>query len=252
MNRRSQGPQKIGKKTTGTNPAIAVFPRDPHGTIYRALLHRFCAESGLDFEMLLRWVVGARPIPDRVAQMLRDMLGVPVGFWRATIPEVIALRPPPLPAAPKPPPRPRPSRLVSFPPPVQATRVSAAGYSPTEKHMEVLRSNGRRRRRYPSRVHDVLDELGWTVYTFADLLSKELGRKVSRSSMQFWACGTRQQGPKGRSISQPVQAPLEVRLAAEALTAREAKKRRLPAGQGRLHPDWWPNVEPDDAEPTPL
>lgn len=106
----------------------------------------------------------------------------------------------------------------------------------------ILRENGRRRRRYDTPVHAVLDLLDWSVADLTRKVCKEMRRKVSRASMQFWAVGQRQIGPKGKSVAHGVQAPVEIRKAAERVTTREAMKRRL-GEAGILYRNVWPNVE---------
>lgn len=91
-------------------------------------------------------------------------------------------------------------------------------------------------------MHEVLDSLDWTVKDLAIRVGESLGRKISRSSMQGWATGTRQIGAKGESRSHAVQAPLDVRQAAQVLTQRDAAAKGIGA-VGVLLVDEWPNVE---------
>lgn len=114
----------------------------------------------------------------------------------------------------------------------------------TASHRQILRSNARRRRRLQTLVHAALDALDWTIQDLTVAVNKRLRKAVSRSSMQFWATGTRQVGAKGASHSHPVQAPLEVRFTAEQVTRAEAEKRGLP-DSAILRADAWPNVEPE-------
>lgn len=87
----------------------------------------------------------------------------------------------------------------------------------------------------------MLDLLDWTVAELAKRVSDELGRDVSRPSMQFYSTGRRQLGPKGASKAHKSTAPLDVREAAELVTKRAAQEQ----GKGPkavLLANEWPNV----------
>lgn len=93
----------------------------------------------------------------------------------------------------------------------------------------------------------MLDRLDWSIADLTKKVSEELvktkgGRPVSRASVQFWATGTRQVGPRGKSSPHAVQAPEAIRLAAARVTAREALNRKL-GEEAILKPTAWPNVE---------
>ena len=187
--------------------------------LYDRLLARFCEETGLDAQALREMAAGMRPARPHIIELTANLLDVPRSAWpkkvKATAPGVGIVSP----------------------------RVSGHHAGVTrEQHAQILRENSRKRRRYLTPVHAVLDLLDWTVADLAERVSVELGKPVSRSSMQFWATGTRQVGPKGKSRAHPVQAPLDVRQIAEMITAREARKRGL-GDQAILRALAWPNVE---------
>jgi hypothetical protein len=198
-------------KAAAADPTLGFVPR---AMLLEALLRRFCEEHGLDPGKVLAMLDGA-PAPTSVVYLFHDKLGLSPAVW------------------------PRRERLVS---------AEGKRYTPgvtLEQRTEILRRNARRRRRYPTHVHRVLDTLNWTIAQLTERVSAELGYSVSRPSMQFWATGTRQVIKKGKSVPHACAAPWLVREAAKRVTVREAVSRHL--GEAAiLEPKSWPNVEDED------
>lgn len=189
--------------------------------LYDILLTRFCRETGLDAEALRQWVRGERAVPVPIVDMMATVYGIPKSAWKKKLSQREG------------------AGLVS-----PGVARHNGDVSATPAHRESLRKNARRRRRLTTPVHGVLDLLDWTIADLATHVSEQLGWSVSRQSVQFWATGTRQIGPRGSSHSHPVAASLDVREAAEKVTRRAAQERRL--GEAAvLKPDMWPNVEID-------
>ncbi len=173
--------------------------------------------------MVSAFAEGSRAIPPFMVKALEAELAVPAAAWPNVLPEeqerVAAGLPGPVSNG--------HNRTVD-----KATGlIQDDAVTPEQTAHEILRKVawGRRKRKVPTRVHHVMDGLGWNLEQFTRLLRKELRTtKLSRSSVQFYASGERTtwyRGAKGRAL---VSAPLEVREAAESLTAREARKRGKP------------------------
>lgn len=181
-------------------------------TVLEAVLRGICKIQGWNYRQILSMATGKRPATAEVTAVFQAVLGVPPNVW-----------------------------------PIRAVVVSRAANRyvrpvTEDERKAILRTNGRRRRVLGTAVHDVLDELDWSIADLTVNVSQILGKPVSRASMQFWATGTRQVGPRGKSYTHPVQAPLEVRIAAEKLTARAAHRRKL-GEKAVLLRTAWPNVE---------
>lgn len=157
-------------------------------------------------------IAGEVAAPPDVVALFKEHLGLPATTW------------------------PRRARLVSRNVSRYAERVTQA------ERRAILRKAGRTRRAYTSPVHDVLDCLDWSVADFTRKISGEMRSKVSRASVQFWSVGRRQVMKGGKSTVHLVRAPLDVRLAAERVTAREAMRRRL-GEQAILLRTNWPNLD---------
>lgn len=190
--------------------------------LYQRLLDRFCEEYGFNPQVLAQAAEGRREIPKDIRLLLAKVLDVPKSAWR------------------KPPPVPDGSPLVSLGSDGQDDTVIPEIDTLSDPPVR------RRRRRLATPVHLALDTLGWTVKDLAEAVAGELGRPVSRASMQFWVTGSRKirrRKTQKKSVDHAVQAPEEVRMAAYQVTKRETLIRRLPES-AVLHPDAWPNVEP--------
>lgn len=181
---------------------------------YEALLDKFCADTDLRPDDLRAWIEGRSVIKPVMADIFEKALGVPASAWDSS---------------------------VTYP--REEYPVPDGQDSMTPAQIRALRENGRRRRRYQSRVHDVLDRLGWNLKDLAKRLPSELGRPVSRASLQFFATGFRKTktDPSAPSVITRVCAPKDLREAAQRLTAKEAAARRLGAS-GILAANAWPNV----------
>ena len=179
----------------------------------RSLVEGLCRLHRWDATAIWEMATGRRPVAAEVADLFAVVFGVPYKAW-PTAPVVSA----------------NGGRYVRG--------MTEANFR------KLLRANGRRRRRLASPVHAVLDQLDWSIADLAQHISKRMGRSVSRASMQFWAVGRRQvkDHPDGPSRQHAVQAPLEVRLVAHKVTAKEALKRGL-GEEAILVPTAWPNVE---------
>lgn len=180
----------------------------------KALLRGLCRLHGWDAKAIGEMASGRAPTTPEVATLFRRAFGVPPNAW-------------------------------PIPPPVVSASGARYAFHVTEAdRRSILRRNGRRRRRLGTPVHDVLDRLDWSIADLARHISARLQHPVSRASVQFWAVGQRQVGPAGESRKHPVQAPLEIRIVAEKITAKEAMRRGL-GETAILMRDIWPNVEPD-------
>lgn len=115
-------------------------------------------------------------------------------------------------------------------------RGARATVAPAMRVAEIARRRewGRGFRTAPSRVHQVLDDMGWTLGELAQRVGKILGRDISRSSMQFYAAGERATWAKGVRGRAPTSAPHDVRQAAKRAT------------QGRLQLTDWPDAPAND------
>lgn len=189
-----------------------VYPMEPLG---RALLRGVCRMHGWDANAIEDMATGRTAASNDVVDLFARLFGIPRKAW------------------------PIPPRVVSE---GDSPYRQVMGEPATEELKAILRANGRKRRYLTTPVHHVLDQLDWSVADLARHVSDKLGKRIPRASMQFWATGTRQIGPKGKSYSHAVQAPLEVRIAAEKITARVALRRGL-GEKAVLMRNIWPNVE---------
>lgn len=184
--------------------------------LYERLLERFCGETALDARALREMVEGVRPADPLTVDLMSSLLGVPKSAWAK---------------------RTRATTMVTGSPDRQGVRV-------TDLHREALRGPPpRKRRKHTSRVHEVIDRLGWKMADLAARVSADLGRKVSRPSLQNYAAGQRSitHGNLTEARIQRVAAPLDVRQSAERVTMREAKARKL-GEEAVLRASEWPNV----------
>lgn len=190
----------------------------PH-PFYERLLDIYCEESGFRADDIRAMVEGRKRIKAVMIELFAKELGVPPEAWTKPSEDDVT------------------SAYIEY------AEAHGGDSEMTPAQLRALKDNGKRRRRFPSRVHQVLDLLDWTLSDLAIRLPAELGRPISKSSLQFFATGSRpiKTGKDKESIATPVCAPLDVREAAQRVTAREAANRRLgvrailPAGA-------WPNV----------
>lgn len=184
-------------------------------TVLEGILRSICQHYSWDFREIHAMATGKRPATVMVVEAFASLFQVPRDAWPIRAP------------------------IVS----IETGRYTGDEVTTTERKA-ILRHNGRRRRQLGTPVHEVLDRLDWSIADLAAQVSATMGKKVSRASVQFWATGTRQVGPKGKSRSHAVQAPLEVRVAAEKVTKLAARRRKL-GPEAVLRRDLWPNVEPE-------
>lgn len=185
--------------------------------LYEKLLLRFCEDLGLDPRLIKEMAEGDRAVPQEIMDLMAKRLDVPAKAWRQR----------------------RQDGLVPRPVSRHTGRVNDTDTRPT-----AASEPKRRRRRYSTPVHDVLDRIGWTIGDLAEAVSKELDKPISRASMQFWATGQRKvkKSKKDKSTEHAVQAPRDVREAAYEVTKRNAHDKKL-GPEAILNPSSWPNVE---------
>lgn len=220
----------------------------------------------MDPELLIGMIEGTEPPKPWIMEKLEQEMDIPRRSWgdggyytkRPTTPPGPSRRvdkPKPgvseIPAAPKKPIAPRAA-------PGHDTKSSDTTMDPaTAEYLFKMGEARRRARKIRSRVHDALDRLGWTVEYLAELINGEFKRQgartadgkhrtVSRASVQNWAQGQRQVGPRGRSKPHSVRAPLDVRAVALRLSTAEAKRTHV-GDLAIIQLNDWPNVE-DDAD----
>lgn len=184
--------------------------------LYEKLLDRFCAETAIDARAVREMIAGDRAADPITVSVFSDALGVPRSAWKK---------------------RTKASSLVTPLPGRHRTGMA---------EVQAVLSNppvNNRRRKPPTAVHRALDRLGWSMATLADAVSKELGRRISRPSMQNYAVGQRSVTHRGNGAPRmdKVTAPVDVRDAAERVTLREAQKRKL-GDDAVLRASAWPNV----------
>lgn len=191
--------------------------------LYRKLLEEFCQSWGLDPNAVAAMAAGRRAIPDEISRLLAQRLDIPASAWR------------------------KKTRTTARVPLV--SHAPDGHYDTVDDAIDTQLDVRRRKRRLGTSVHWVLDTLGWTVKDLARHVSKQLGRPVSRPSMQFYVTGSRRvkrrtEGSHRKvSTELAVQAPEDVRKAAFEVTRRESLARGL-GEAGILRPEAWPNVEP--------
>jgi hypothetical protein len=172
--------------------------------LYEAALDFWCDTLGLSPKTVRLWISGERTIPDELAMLIERELGVPASSFRTHVHS--------------PDHQEKPFR----------TRKPGKPVNPLE---EAGRLGGKARAaklQGRTGVHAGLKELGWTIGELASAITAHLGRKVSKSSVAFWALGSRPAGTKGAYYQLSVSAPPDVREAAEAVTG------------GLILPSAWP------------
>lgn len=189
----------------------------------------YCRAAGLDPSAVLSWVRGEAAINWTLAQLIEKDIGVPADAW------------PRIHGRPRGRPRKMPASLVAYKSGVlQRTRepLNIKEHMTPEEAARRIRW-GKDWRKSVTRVHQVLDELGWSIQSFTTLVNEYLAandsekRSVSRASMQFYAGGERTGIHRGKRRA--VAAPMFVRRAGEVVS------------KGRLKLSDWPNTEDEDA-----
>lgn len=209
---------------------VASLPPMLLEKLHAGALGFYCRAAGLEPTALLGWVNGEGAINWTLAQLLERDLGVPADAW------------PRIAGRPRGAPRKMPRSLVAYKAGVLQRSRDPLGIAEDMTPEEATRRIkwGKAFRRANTRVHDILDEMGWSVGELRRKVNQHLAyhdpqrRQVSRASLQFYAAGERTVASATKRGRAPVAAPIFIRRAAEAVT------------EGRLKATDWPNTEDED------
>jgi hypothetical protein len=203
--------------------------------LHAGALRFYCRAAGLDPEVMLAWVRGEKVITWELAKLLEVDLGIPAEAW------------PRISGRPRGKPRKIARALVAYKHDVlQRKREPPPKETMTPEEAERRREWGQKwgrgyRKLHDTRVHTILDEMGWTMASLHRKLIAYLAehdpqhRTISRATMQFYCAGERAFQNKRTRGRCAATAPIYIRRAVEVVT------------EGRLKPSDWPNTEDEDA-----